>query len=1680
MSAILEEQGITRPISEENGVPVEGGLADLRLGTTSREHICKTCGEGDAVCPGHFGHTTLARPVYHVHFLSMVLKILRCVCFKCSKLLVGPSTKGFEEAMALTDPRQRFQAIYALAKNKSQCEVGNLSAEEKEAEKYKDEVVGGFGAAGAIKKKRPPAHGGCGASQPKYRKKGLEITLEPRNKDAKIQGVSAFESGDVFSAEQVHKCFSGITNEDVERMGFNPEFSRPDWMICTVLPISPPHVRPTVKEGSMPSLDDLTFQLAQIIKINQILKGETAANSNTERLLQQHVAQYVNNEIPDIPSALQRSGRPLKTLQQRIKGKGGRVRGNLMGKRVNFSARSVITPDPNLMIDELGVPEKIAKQMTIPEVVSHLNIHRLKTLVENGPQTHPGALYVGVGNRRYDLRHAQNVELAIGNVVERHLQDGDIVIFNRQPSLHKMSMMAHRIRVMRYETFRLNLCVTTPYNADFDGDEMNMHVPQSYESRAELTEIMHVPKQIITPKANRPVIGLVQDTLLGCSIFTNRDVFLERDMAMNLCMWLDDWNGVLPVPAVLKPVELWTGKQIFSFILPNVNLNSYSIPHQPTTNSQLISAADTVVHISQGQHLSGILDKKALGGSEGGLVHIIWKDHGPEAAKAMLSTAQRVVNYWLLHRGYTISVSDTIANERVRGEIANILSNTRATVTALINDLDAGRIQMKPGLTLMESFEKQINDSLNSATGKLGKEAQQSLSRANNINNMVNGGSKGAAINISQIIGCLGQQNVEGKRIGFGFDKRSLPHFTKNDLGAESRGFVASSYFLGLTPQEFYFHTMGGREGVIDTAVKTSNTGYIQRRLVKAMEDIAVHYDGTVRNSLNDILQFVYGEDGMDSIGVESQVLDTITVDDNTLKTRFQFTLEDKNCGLIPGTLEPFLIQKLKTDYSATRALAAEFKQLQDDRFRLRKLFPTTTNAPLPVNVTRLLMVAQKKFGRGDARSAPSDLDPVEVVSRVEGLIKSLIAVPGTKVAETNANATNLFSMHLRATLASKRVIQEHRLDSKSFKWLIDEIKRRFDQSLVQPGEMVGAIAAQSIGEPATQMTLNTFHFAGFSGKNVTLGVPRLTELINVAKVPKTPSMSIYLPSSVQQGHNIEDAKNIAVNAIEHVTLQSAMLSSQIWYDPHPERTAIVEDRVLIEYLEDDLLQAQGSPWVLRMELDQRVLAPKHIKCSDIGRKIRRKVLEGGEPLVISSVDPLKFVLHYRLPSSMCGPSEEEEEDAALQSDPSELLRSISDHLCKDLHIHGINGISKVFIETTKVLRVQANGGVKEEEETCLVTEGTNLSEVMASKCVDGNRCTSNNIIEILEVLGIEGARAALLNEVRQILSFDGGYVNHRHIAILVDCMTYRGHLMSITRSGINRRDTGVLMRSSFEETQDIFTQAAVYAEDDPLRGVSENIMVGNTAPLGTGMFDLFLDDKKLENAISVAPVEETFDYGMGADADYYSYATPRMDSPIGVQSPYGAGAMFSPAPMSPGGYPGAGFSPTGADHYSPTSPAYSPSSPGGFSPTSPAYSPTSPAYSPTSPAYSPTSPAYSPTSPAYSPTSPAYSPTSPAYSPTSPAYSPTSPAYSPTSPAYSPTSPAYSPTSPAYSPTSPAYSPTSPAYSPTSPAYSPTSPAYSPTSPAYSPTSPAYSPTSPAYSPTSPAYGGSNANKKR
>eukprot|EP00005_Dracoamoeba_jomungandri_P005646 CAMPEP_0174262196 /NCGR_PEP_ID=MMETSP0439-20130205/12829_1 /TAXON_ID=0 /ORGANISM="Stereomyxa ramosa, Strain Chinc5" /LENGTH=1899 /DNA_ID=CAMNT_0015346859 /DNA_START=57 /DNA_END=5756 /DNA_ORIENTATION=+ len=1682
----------------ENGKLKEGGLLDQRMGTIDRHKHCLSCAGTISECPGHFGHIELAKPMFNIGFLKPVVKILRCVCFHCSMLLSDMSDYKFRMTQELKNPKHRFAQVYKICSTKKICTTGE--DEDEDGEKLVDE-----------KGERITPHGGCGNIQPKIMRDGMKLIAE-----FKEVMDDTIEKKQVLTAEKVHNILKRISPEDCRAMGLDPEWAAPDWMVITVLPVPPPSVRPSIIRDSSGARceDDITNKLSDVVKANQKLeqqeKGGAAAHviSQYAELLQYHVATLMDNEIPGFPVAKVRKGlRPLKCLKQRLRGKEGRIRGNLMGKRVDFSARTVITPDPNLSIDEVGIPRSIAQNLTFPEIVTPFNIRRMNELINNGPNIMPGAKYIiRDDDQRLDLRYirkSSDLHLEYGYKVERCLQDGDIIVFNRQPSLHKMSMMGHKVRIMPYSTFRLNLSVTTPYNADFDGDEMNLHVPQNMGAKAEVMQIMMVPKQIITAQSNRPVIGLVQDSLLGCNIMTLRDTFIPKDMVMNILMWLDSFDGKLPVPAILKPQQLWTGKQIFSMLLPpNVNLTRYSSthPHKEKLKYPDMTPGDTKVIIEQGELLSGILDKRSLGTSGGSLVHVIMKEHGPEVTKRFLNQSQQVVNYWLLHHGFTVGIGDTIADEATMSKITRTIKHAKHGVKELQLRAQRGELERQPGRSLLDSFEHQVNNVLNKARDDAGTSAQKSLKRSNNIKNMVIAGSKGSFINISQIIACVGQQNVEGKRIPFSFRDRTLPHFIKDDFGPESRGFVENSYLRGLTPQEFFFHAMGGREGLIDTAVKTSETGYIQRRLVKAMEDVMVKYDGTVRNSLGDVIQFIYGEDGMDGAAVETQRLPSLRLNNRSVAEKYRFDIDSPDFG--QGYMDPEIIEDIKSRSDAHAILEMEYKEILADRRMLREeILPEEKigedNWPLPVNLSRLITNAQKIFHLD--KNSTSDLHPLKVIDGVQMLSSELKIISGEDdiSKEARRNVTLLFHILLRSMLASKRVLKDYRLNTYSFDWLLGEIKSRFQQSIVHPGEMVGALAAQSIGEPATQMTLNTFHYAGVSSKNVTLGVPRLKEIINVSSNIRTPSLTVYLKPACANDH--EAAKNVQCS-LQHTTLHDVTDATEIHYDPDPKNTLIEEDRDFVKTyygIDDESYDmSKISPWLLRIELNTERMTDTKLTMNDIAEHIQID-FQGDLNCIFNDDNSEKLILRIRIMND-----DEAKYAEEGGNDEDTFLKAIESNILREMSLKGIDGIKKVFMrqDTHKVV-FDEHGGYQTGFEWILDTEGTNLLAVMSYPDVDHTRTTSNDMREIIKVLGIEAVRNALLKELRNVISFDGSYVNYRHLAILADVMTYRGHLLPISRHGINRVETGPLMRCSFEETADVLLEAATFAEFDPLRGVTENILLGQLAPLGTGSFELYLDEKMLKGAIEVASMGldgmDSYDMGMvspmGLETPYADDTRTPMyrGSPIGTPGPDGSFSPFvdgfgefsprgsfspsSPAsprysPSSPGFSPSSpGYSPT-SPGYSPTSPGYSPSSPG-YSPASPAYSPASPKYSPSSPSYSPSSPSYSPSSPSYSPSSPSYSPSSPSYSPSSPSYSPSSPSYSPSSPSYSPSSPSYSPSSPSYSPSSPSFSPASPSYSPSSPSYSPSSPSYSPSSPSYSPSSPSYSPSSPSYSPASPSY---------
>ncbi|NPA04615.1 MAG: DNA-directed RNA polymerase subunit A' [Crenarchaeota archaeon] len=829
---------VTSELYDEDGKPIQGGLMDPRLGAVTPGQICATCGNDAKNCPGHFGHIELARPVIHVGLAKHIYDALRTTCSKCHRIKL-PEKELARYKKLLKRLRERWPLLAKML----------ILAVKKRASKV-----------------MICPH--CGERQHKVifeKPYTFYIETKPRGKE-------------FLNPIEVRRWLEHIPDDDVELLGFDPVEARPEWGVLTVLPVPPVHVRPSiVLETGIRAEDDLTHKLADIVRTNERLKDLLDAGAPQTlidehwMLLQYHVATYFDNELPRIPVARHRSGRPLKGLAQRLKGKEGRFRGNLSGKRVDYSARTVISPDPYISINEVGVPVEIAKILTVRTPVLPWNIEQMRKYVLNGPNKWPGANYVITPDgRKIDLRYADRKKiaetLAPGWFVERHLRDGDIVLFNRQPSLHRMSMMGHIVRVLPGKTFRLNLLVCPPYNADFDGDEMNLHVPRTEEAQAEARELMLVQHHILSPRYGGPIIGGLQDYVSGAYLLTIKATLLTKEDVADL-LAVTGYEGELPEPAIISPRKLWTGKQLVSLFLPK----DFNFKGKARVSAGIFACEDefclndSYIVIKKGELLMGVLDKKAIGAEQPeNMMHWLIKEYGTDTARRLYDTLFRMFIRLLEKRGFTMTVEDVALPEEARMKVKEVIAEAEEQVRELIREYEEGRLEPIPGRTMEETLELRILDALSDARKKIEDIVVDYLDPFNNVFIMARTGARGNELNITQMAAILGQQSVRGERIHRGYRGRFLPHFKPGDLGAAARGFVYSSFYDGLSPVEVFFHAAGGREGLVDTAVRTSQSGYMQRRLINALQDLRVEYDGTTRLPDGTLVQIRYGEDGVD------------------------------------------------------------------------------------------------------------------------------------------------------------------------------------------------------------------------------------------------------------------------------------------------------------------------------------------------------------------------------------------------------------------------------------------------------------------------------------------------------------------------------------------------------------------------------------------------------------------------------------------------------------------------------------------------------------------------------------------------------------------------------------------------------------------------------------------------
>ncbi|MCK4997602.1 DNA-directed RNA polymerase subunit A' [Candidatus Pacearchaeota archaeon] len=1087
---------VTPELYDIDGYPVDGGLMDLRLGAIDPGVRCRTCGGRLKECLGHPGIIELARPVVHIKYLPIIDLVLRSTCEACGKALIKEEK---DLAKPLVDRIKK-------AKDGKKCPHCQIIQEK-----------------------------------------------------VKLEKPTTFRSGRrrLFPSE-IRERLVKVSEEDLKILGINAATLRPEWAILTSILVPSVTVRPSITlESGERSEDDLTHKLSDIIRSNQRLWENLNAGApeviieDLWDLMQYHITTFFDNSIAKIPPARHRSGQPLKTITERIKGKEGRIRKNLAGKRVNYSARTVISPDPNLKLNEVGVPVEVAKILTVAEKVTTLNLERMKKIVAK--EEYPGANYIlrADGRRKrivHELRDELIEELEPGYIVERHLTNGDVVLFNRHPSLHRASLMAHFVKICDGRTFRIHPAACAPYGSDFDGDEMNIHAPQTEEARAEAKILLNVNTNLFSPKNNMNFLGCVKDAVSG------NFMLRESDMSKEDAMQLLHEAGI-EAPSLHK---MNSGADVFEKILPKeVTGKNYDATSFKTGKGEVLRDVDNQL--------------------------------GRDEAVELLGRVFSLGTTFLSRTGFTLSLDDLNVPESVKNKTAKIIEKAEDKAQAIIESYYDGSLESIPGKTAEETRENKILQVLNGTRTDIGDAVKDGFPTDNLASKMIGSGAGGSMLNITQIACSVGQQVLNGRRIDFGYTGRTLSCFKQGDLSASAGGFIYNSYMRGLRPEEFFFGAMTGRDGLMDTALRTPKSGYLYRRLANSLQDLIMAYDGTVRDASNNIIQFVYGVDGLD--------------------------------------------------------------------------------------------------------------------------------------------------------------ISAKHLDKQ-----------------VSPGEAIGIVTAQSFGEASTQMVLNTFHSAGVAEVQVTTGLPRIIEIMDARKLPKTPSMEIYL----DKDHNNEkDARTIA-EKLKEIKLKEVITDTSIDF---------------------------GSKKI-KISTDPKALKGAHISLDKAVEVLGEKgfdvtKLSDGMVLDMAKED---FKTIYKTKEKI-----------------------------KETILTGIKKVSQVLV-------------VKRGSDYVILTAGSNLKDVMAFKGVNADKVVSNDIHEISNVLGIEAARQAIVNEIRSVIGAQGLAVDDKHAMLVADTMANAGVVKGITRMGIISQKNSILARASFETPVKQFVQATKTGKKDNLSSVIENIILNQPVPVGTGL----------------------------------------------------------------------------------------------------------------------------------------------------------------------------------------------------------------------------------------------------
>lgn len=1396
---------VTEVNLNRGGVPQPNGLSDPRMGSSSRMLLCSTCGNNHMDCPGHPGHIVLAKPVINISYIETIRKILSCVCFNCSSLLLDKHAK-LRHIHKIKSKKARFTQLHKDSQRLKFCSE-------------------------------------CETSQPVWKHEKTGVVIRPIFHVPNDCDPSEYENIDVqITPEKIVQILKYIKDDDVDFLGFHSTASKPVSMMYEVFPVPPVAMRPrlvmTTSKGG--GEDDITVRLKTIVKKNKkmlerggktmivlslfeykgslyekksdiqngVVYNPRGVGDNTNEAmeayvdLQRSVASYVDstystNRDEDFAETRSITDR----FQQTGKAKDGRMRKNLIGKRLDWCGRTVVGPCTDMRVDEVGVPREICMNLTFPERVNAINIHLLTKAVRNGPDKYPGANYIidPVGKViRLSAVNCKKVRLSAGWTVRRHLVNGDDVLFNRQPSLHRMSLMGKRVKVMDGKTFRLHVGCTKPYNADFDGDEMNMYVCLSQYTRAEAREVLSVKNNMC--KDGVMLVCLQQHAILGAYYLTNDRESLAIETAEYLLGLCDadfsdppDWWRRDETPRV-------RGTDLFSFFLPkDMHLNYKGV---------VIDGGRMVA--------GGPLNKSTL---NSGVLYCIYKDYSPDVACEWINKMTTLlVNYVSRVKGSTIGIDDCY-----HGRVSLGVSSKLETMHEYANRF----VDHTPGVCLRAEKKNKNNDTIENNICSLvdkvkdigGDEVLTTMKtkhdagQRNGLYEIVKSGAKGNVTNIIQICSMVGQQrNAKSMR-----NEKIMSHSGFQN-SASSHGFIASSFMQGLRSLEYFHHLVGSRVGLVDTAVKTSETGYSQRRLAKGMEDIRNGAMKTVTNEKGKIVEFCYGGDGYSSTTIESNKIRFLTMgDEETVRFYVEWAC--------PETTRPYAEREL-------RMIRDVKLKLNTDMVHRRRYSDVVL---CPVKFDRLLL--RSKHHRGGSESSISAKEVYELTTQ---FWKSIVA---EGVVENTPKNKALFL----DWLSLRSLLFDYEQDANSIRWLLQSCFRILAECAVPPNQSVGLIASQNCAEPLTQLTLNRFHKSGLVS-NLQSGVARMKEIINIVGKIKAPTMSI----PVKPGFDAEAVGKSMIQILGKDVVKEFFVGID---DEAPFATRlkgtpfdhVVRNRLFLESMKPHNPGAKKCMWIMldkRLCMEERI-APRKVASSFLSKADYHKCFDPKTDITFSY-------------SSVCSPvwwvalnfAAAKWESCFRKKVLAHAVVNQADQLAADVVYHrflatvlikGVRGVRDFYVEDASVygLKEPNRGVVAKLDHKIIHTQGCNLGDAMVFRGVDGNRVTTNHIRAVEAFLGIDAARATIEQCWHRVMSSNNAHVGLRHIKLIASAMTCHGFCAPMTYTGICRESSSIIKKASYEKAVLSFVTGAAHGHVDTMSGCMDSICWNSTLQAGTGKVEV-------------------------------------------------------------------------------------------------------------------------------------------------------------------------------------------------------------------------------------------------